>query len=329
MDFNNTDHLILLFVLMVFMAVLFLSVGLTIPVFGESQRTRKKLQRRLNELLSESDQAPISSLLREKYLKKLSPLERSLERMPGMESLARTIEQSGHRILAYKLVLLSLLLGISLAGAIWIISKQPWLTLGFGVVAMMIPYLKVIKDRNKRMQRFDEQLPEAIDIIKRAVQAGHPFSESLNLVAEGLDGPVSQEFGITFADLNYGNDLRRAMLGLLERMPSVSLMAFVTSVLIQKETGGNLAEILDNIGKVIRGRFRFQRRVRTLSAEGRLSAWILMLVPFGLFLMIHFTTPKYLPVLVETESGRDLILYAAIAAGIGVLWIRKILRIEV
>jgi len=179
------------------------------------------------------------------------------------------------------------------------------------------------------MAQFDEQLSEAIDIMRRALQAGHPFSETLHLVADGLDGPISKEFGITFADLNYGSDMRRAMLGLLERMPSVTLMAFVTSVLVQKETGGNLSEILNNISRVIRGRFKFQRKVRTLSAEGRMSAWILAMVPFGLFLLIHFTTPDYLDVLFEKELGRQLIMYAGILGFFGILWIRQILKIEV
>jgi tight adherence protein B len=119
------------------------------------------------------------------------------------------------------------------------------------------------------------------------------------------------------------------MLGLLERVPSVTLMAFVTAVLVQKETGGNLAEILENIGSVIRGRFRFQRRVKTLSAEGRLSAWILMLVPFAMFLMIYITTPGYLEILVKSSNGRQLVAICFVLMVIGALWIRRLLRIEV
>lgn len=317
------------FFLMVGIAVFLLSFGITVPVFGESRAARRRLQKRLHEIQKNSDKPPISSLLREKYLKRLSSFERSLEQLPGMEGLAKFIEQSGNTVLAYKLVLISLVLGCLAFIAVWIVTKIWLLTVLSTFIGLAIPYLKIYRDRQKRMDRFDEQLPEAIDIIKRALQAGHPFSESLHIVAEGLDGPCGREFGITFADLNYGNDLRRAMLGLLERVPSITLMAFVTSVLVQKETGGNLAEILDNISKVIRGRFKFQRKVKTLSAEGRLSAWILSLVPFGLFVMIYLTTPDYLTILVESEDGRQLIIASGVAMTLGIIWIRRILKIEV
>lgn len=314
---------------MVGIAVFLLSYGITVPVFGESSAARKRLQKRLREIQQQSDKPPISSLLREKYLKRLGGLERSLEELPGMEQLARIIEQAGHTILAYKVVGISLLFGCIAFGAMLFLS-QMWLgALLAGIVGLAFPFIKIFSDRRKRMDKFDEQLPEAIDIIKRALQAGHPFSESLHIVAEGLDGPVGKEFGITFADLNYGSDLRRSMLGLLERVPSITLMAFITSVLVQKETGGNLAEVLEKISRVIRGRFKLQRRVKTLSAEGRLSAWILTLVPFGLFLLIYFTTPSYLPILVESPEGRQLVVGACVAMILGIFWIRRILKIEV
>ena len=136
-------------------------------------------------------------------------------------------------------------------------------------------------------------------MMKRALRAGHPFSGAIKLVSEELEAPLGKEFGTTFADLNYGNDVRRAMLGLLQRVPSVPVMALVTSVLVQKETGGNLAEILGQISTVVRGRFRFERKIRTLSAEGRMSAWILALVPIVLFGVITVTTPDYLPTLTQ------------------------------
>ena len=189
--------------------------------------------------------------------------------------------------------------------------------------------MKISRARNNRMAKIEEQMPEAIDVMKRALKAGHPFSQTLQLVAEDMDDPIAKEFDITFADVNYGNDVRRAMLGLLERVPSITVMSLVTAVLVQKETGGNLAEILERISGVIRGRFRFYRRVRTLSAEGRLSAWILALVPLVLFAVIWLTTPDYLPRLVEDPSGYNLIFGAALLGTIGILWIRRIIRIEV
>ncbi|WP_417534624.1 type II secretion system F family protein [Marinobacterium stanieri] len=329
MKFQLESAELMVILVMVFVSVFLLLASLSIPVFGEQRRVKRRLQQRINGITADNDQPAISTLLRARYLKKLNPLERQLESMPGMAGLARLIERAGSQVLAYKVVLLSLVLGLASFVLVLLLSLHALAALVVGLVMISVPFLRLLYLRNKRLLEFEAQLPEAIDIIKRALLTGHPFSESLNLVAEGLEGPVSHEFGITYSDLSYGSDLRRAMLGLLERVPSVTLMAFVTAVLVQKETGGNLAEILENIGTVIRGRFRFQRRVKTLSAEGRLSAWILMLVPFGLFALIYITTPGYMEELVRSARGHQLIMISFALMLLGAYWIRRLLRIEV
>jgi len=215
----------------------------------------------------------------------------------------------------------------AIAGAI-LLHTVPAMLLGTAI-CMALPFLKLRYNRNRRMAKLEEQLPDAVDVIRRALRAGHPFSAALKLVAEDLEQPIAKEFELTFGDLNYGNDVRRAMLGLLDRVPSVTMMSFVTAVLLQRETGGNLAEILEQISKVVRGRFKFFRKVRTMSAEGRMSAWVLALVPLVLFAAISMTQPNYLPALVHDELGRKLIVGAVVLGLIGTLWIRKLLRIEV
>lgn len=320
---------LMMFLALVFVAVVLLSQGLIVPVFGESRTMRKKLQSRLSEIEVESGEESFSSLLRQKYLRELSPLERALEDLPAMQYLGRIIAQGGHKFLAYRLTLLSLLLAIAGALAAWSFTRSAvFAGLGF-LIAGSLPYMKISRDRAKRIQQFEEQLPDAIDMVKRALRAGHPFTGAIKLVADEMDDPVAGEFGTTFADINYGNDTRRAMLGLLQRVPSVTVMALVTSILVQRETGGNLAEILDRIATVVRGRFKLQRKVKTLSAEGRLSAWILALVPLVLFAVIWVTTPDYLPTLLEAEVGQKMIAYGAVSGLIGIFWIRKIIRIEV
>jgi tight adherence protein B len=196
------------------------------------------------------------------------------------------------------------------------------------VAGAIIPFLYIFRERQVRLAKFEEQLPDAIDVMKRALRAGHPFSACLKLVSEDMDDPVAGEFGITFADVNYGTDLRRALVGLLLRVPSTNLMAIVTAVLIQKETGGNLADVFDRISQVIRGRFKFGRRVRTLSAEGRLSAWILGLLPIVLFGLLWIVSPGYLPPLLSDPTGQKLILFACAMMFLGVLWMRRIIRID-
>jgi len=246
-----------------------------------------------------------------------------------MDTLRNMISQAGYEMLAYRLVALAIICAVIAACASWFFTKMLLAVAVAMLIGGALPIWKVWMARTERMAKFEEQLPDAIDSMRRALKAGHPFGATLKLVAEDMENPIAREFELTFADLNYGNDLRRAMLGLLQRIPSMTVMALVTSVLVQKETGGNLAEILEQISKVIRGRFRFYRRVKTLSAEGRLSGWILALVPFVLVVVITATTPEYLPVLMESPAGKQLILAACIAGFIGILWIRRIIRVEV
>ncbi|MFZ9967421.1 MAG: type II secretion system F family protein [Steroidobacteraceae bacterium] len=318
-----------LFIALVFLAVFLLSQGMVIPVFGEGARVRRRLQDRLGDLGSVDEDGPRASILRQKYLRELSPLERVLETLPGMERLGVLIEQAGASYRAYRVLLLAVLLAVIGGFAAWIFSRVLAFALIGAVAAFMIPFLKIWQDRAARIAKFEEQMPEAIDVMKRSLKAGHPFVQSLKFVADDMDAPISDEFEKTFSDINYGSEVKTALLALMERMPSVSLMSFVTAVLVQRETGGNLAEILERISNVIRGRFKFFRRVKTLSAEGRLSAWILALVPLGLFAMISVTTPDYLPRLINDPKGHLLVGGAVILGAVGILWIRKILRIDV
>ncbi|UCO96637.1 type II secretion system F family protein [Metapseudomonas lalkuanensis] len=320
---------ILAFLGMVFVAVFLLSQGLVVPVFGEAGKVRRRIRARLDVLEHASNLPNMQTVLRQKYLKRLSPLEARLEQLPLMERLAQTIEQAGHVYLAYRVALLCLILATVTGGGAWLLFKIWWAALILGGVVFCLPLMKVARDRNARFAAFEEGLPDALDAMCRALRAGHPFNETLRLVAEEHTGPVAVEFGLTFADINYGNDVRRAMLGLLERMPSMTVMMLVTSVLIQRESGGNLTEVLERLSRLIRGRFRFQRKVRTLSAEGRVSAWVLVSVPFALCAGIMFTTPQYMPVLINEPLGQKMVMAAFAAMILGIFWIRRIIRIQV
>jgi tight adherence protein B len=317
------------FVVLIFVAVFFLVQGLAIPVFGESAQARKRLKKKLGEIESANDEEAFSSLLRQKYLRKLSPWERTLESLPRMEALAATIEQSGAKYLAYRVVLFSIIMAIVAAFLAWVFFRLWYAPIVAALIAAYFPFMKIAANRKKRLADFEEQLPDAIETITRALRAGHPFPAALKMIGDDFDDPIAAEFELTFGDINYGNDVRRAMLGLLSRVPTVTVMALVTAVLVQKESGGNLAEILERISGVIRGRFRLYRKIKTLSAEGRMSAWVLALVPFGLFIVLMITTPDYLPMLVEDPRGQKMIMASMISAACGIFWIRKILRIEV
>ena len=329
MGLDSITPALTIYLIMVFGAVFLLSQGLITPAFGDSRRAEKRVRQRLADISSQAQRQAIRSLLRDKYLRTLTPFERRLESLPGMERLNRWMEQAGLEVPAYRLVLISVAFAIGAALLLWTATRQIPATAFGTLLAGYLPFFKVKRDRAKRIAMFEQQLPDAVDVIKRALRAGHPFSEALSLVKEEMEGPVAREFELTFADLNYGNDVRGALLGLLERVPSMTVTALVTSVLVQKETGGNLTEILDQLSRLIRSRFRFYRKVKTLSAEGRMSAWILALVPFVLFAVVWITTPSYLPTLIEQPAGRKLIMGATVFMFIGILWIRRVIRIEV
>jgi tight adherence protein B len=320
---------VVIFILLVAGAVFLLMQGLMVPAFGDQTKDRKLLRRRLEQIEAELGGESAASLVREKYLRELSPLQRQLESLPMMEQLAHLIEQGGGTILAHQLVIIAVLLGAGGAVLAAVLLNTPLAALVAAPLAAALPFLKLRFDRDQRNAKLEEQLPDAIDVMRRALRAGHPFNASLKLVADDMDQPIAREFALTFSDINYGIDVRRALLGLLDRVPSVTMMSFVTAVLLQRETGGNLAEILEQIVKVVRGRFKFFRKVRSLSAEGRMSAWVLALVPLVLFAVMSVTQPTYLPVLVQDPLGRKLIAAAVVMGFIGVLWIRKMLRIEV
>ncbi|GLZ89045.1 pilus assembly protein TadB [Metapseudomonas resinovorans] len=320
---------ILVFLGMVFVAAFLLSQGLVVPVFGEASKVRRRIRARLNILEHASNVPNMQTVLRQKYLKRLSPIEAKLEQLPLMERLAQMIEQSGHEYPAYRVAWICLSVALAVGAGAWLLFKLWWLAPVFGALAFCLPLLKIARDRNSRFAAFEDGLPDALDAMCRALRAGHPFNETLRLVAEEHKGPVAEEFGLTFADMNYGNDVRRAMLGLLERMPSMTVMMLVTSVLIHRESGGNLTEVLERLSRLIRGRFRFQRKVKTLSAEGRISAWVLVAVPFVLAAGIMLTTPQYMPVLLNDPLGQKMIIYAFVAMIVGIFWIRRIIRIQV
>jgi len=319
---------LILFLALLGGAVFLLSQVLIVPAFGSDALTRKLLRRKLQEIDAVDSQREVASLLRQKYLRDLSLLARRLEDSPSMEALGRVIEQAGLTILAHRLVALAAVLAIGAGFVALVMTGNVAIALLTFVCGGAAPFVYVFRKRRARLEKFEEQLPDAVDVMKRALRAGHPFNASIKLVAEDMDAPISREFELTFADINYGNDVRRALLGMLLRVPSSNLMAVVTAVLIQKETGGNLAEIFERIAQVIRSRFRFGRRVRTLSAEGRLSAWILALVPIVLFGVLWLIAPDYLPPLLNHPTGQKLLVGACVMLVLAVFWMRRIIRID-
>ncbi|MGH8566915.1 MAG: type II secretion system F family protein [Gammaproteobacteria bacterium] len=321
-----TDYTILL--VMVFTAVALLAMSLIVPAFGTEAHITRRLRKRVREVEAALDPTA-ASIIRDKYLQDLSPLGRRMQRLPGMAGLARHIEQAGHKTPAHRVVLqcAGLALGTGFIVTMW--TKVPVFGLGAALAVFFVPIMKIRAARNRRIALFEEQLSDALSVMSRALRAGLPFTDAMRFVSEESGDPIAGEFRTAYSDINYGMSTKTAFLALLERVPSMSFMAVVTAVIIQRETGGNMAEILDKIAAVVRGRFRLQRRVKTLSAEGRMSAWILVLVPFILAGALFVTQPDYLPGLTKDPLGRMLILGACINMVLGITWIKRIIRIEV
>lgn len=316
-----------IFMLMVFVAVVLLAASVIVPTVGTEAQASKRMKRRINRVL-ESIDSDSAALLRLRKQDEMSDTERFFDRLPGMTRLRDVVEQSGvdkspHTILMYSLLLALLIFVVVIA-----ITEQPLAASICAFVLFWVPIIYVFRKRAVRLAKFEEQLPEALDLMSRALQAGHPFNETLKMVHDEMADPISGEFERVFTDINYGLPVKTAFVSLLSRVPSMSLNTLVTAVLIQNESGGRIAEILSKIAEVIRGRFKLQRKVKTLSAEGRMSAWILTLLPFVLVVVIQLTTPSYLPRMLDDPIGPPLVFTGFGLVLAGILWMRRIIRIK-
>jgi tight adherence protein B len=179
------------------------------------------------------------------------------------------------------------------------------------------------------MRLFEAQIPDALDLMGRAMRAGHAFSTVVKMVGDEMQEPIGQEFRTLFDEMNYGVPQNEALLHLAHRVPIADLAYFVVAVTIQRESGGNLAELLDKIAGVVRARLALLGEVRTLAAEGKLSAWILGLLPIVTALLIHLLTPQFMALLWTDPAGIRLVGSALLSMAIGVVWMRNIIRIRV
>jgi tight adherence protein B len=313
--------------LLVFAAVAAGGYAITTILTGVGAR---RLRSRL-DALTDSEQGATESVsaIRARYLRQLSPVERRLEELPGMAWLGTKVERAGWAGPAYKVAAISLGLGCVGAIAVGLFAKHPLgAAVGFVVLAAA-PFVKLGMDAGKRMEKFDEQLPDALDLMTRSLRAGNPLMESFKFVSEEMKPPIAADFGRAWSNVNYGVSLKASLMDLLERTPSGSLRSLATAILVQRETGGNLAEILEKITKVMRDRARFQRRLRTLTAEGRMSGWVLGGIPFFLAGALSFTSPTYIATLFKDPEGQHLLMTSLVMIAVGAFWISRLTKLRV
>jgi tight adherence protein B len=242
--------------------------------------------------------------------------------------LQRMIEQSGLNVTLGTILLASACFA---ALAFFLVAKFFHVILiaaAAGLIALWLPLLYVRYMRNKRMLKFEEQFPEAIDLLARALRAGHALTTGLLMVAEEMPKPINAEFKLLYDQQNFGLPLPQALKAFAERIPSLDARFFVTAVLTQREAGGNLSEVLDNLGSIIRDRFRVKRQVRVISAHGRITGWVLSALPTCLGLFFAFTNPEKYASFYRDPLGMQMILFALGLQLVGVLIIKKIVTIE-
>jgi tight adherence protein B len=305
-----------------------LSLAVQMLVFKSIWERQAASRKRLKDL--ESRQATITtrSLRRHRSLSTIPLLHRLLSSLPQTSDLQLMIHQAGNPCNLGTLVLACATLGaFGLAVGAW--RDDAALGALLAVVGLAAPVIWLKRMRAARLKAFDEQFPEVVDLLARALRAGHSFGSALRMVGEEMENPAAAEFSKTFDDYTYGKVLEDALYDLIRRVGLQDVKFFVTAVVLQKETGGNLAEILDSIGTIIRDRFRLMRQVRALSAEGRLSGVILSLLAPGLLLMLWLTTPGYVAPLFEHPMGRTMLMTGLGFQLGGMLLIRKLINVKV
>lgn len=268
-------------------------------------------------------------LIRDDLLSDIPTLHSLLVRWSWMLRFREFLAQGGMKARPAKVILISAVLAAVGYLAVGMILHSPILGVAAACIGGVVPFAFVAIKRHRRLRAFERNFPEALDLLGRAVRAGHAFSTGLEMIADELPDPVSTEFRTVFEEQNFGLPFRDALVNLSERVPLLDVRFFVTAILIQKETGGNLAEILDTLARVIRDRFRIYREVRVRTAQGRMSAAILIGLPLFMMAAIGVINPTYIRVMFTDPWGPYALITAAVlqVVGAAVLW--KIVSIEV
>jgi tight adherence protein B len=282
-------------------------------------------ERKAPELAAEEELA----LLRDEQLSQIPALDTVLRRSARVIEIQKMLTQGGLSLRAGNFLGYSALAGVVASVLAYAISKRievAWVAL---VIGFLLPYFYASFRRNKRFEKFEELFPEAIDTLARAVRAGHAFTTALEMITNEVAEPVAGEFRQLYEEQKFGMPVRDALLNLTERMPLVDVKFFVTAVMLQRETGGNLAEILDNLSYVIRERFKIQRQVRVYTAQGRLTMALLMGMPPIIVVVMLLLNPSFIRPLFSDPIGHTLLVGGIILQTIGYFVIRKIVRIQV
>jgi tight adherence protein B len=291
---------------------------------------QRRLQGRLTQLSAPEEEVEKATLLVKVQHKGPMPaIDRMLGTTTRGSALGRWIDQSGMKASISGVLLIAVVLAGILAVLVTMLVQAAWGMLLGGMIGFGLPFLVLKVKRSRRMRAFEEQFPEGLDLISRALKAGHAFATGLKMVADEMPEPVGPEFRKTFDEQNFGLPMKDSLDNLSFRIPLLDVRFFATAVLIQRETGGNLSEILENLAHVVRERFKVQRQVRVHTAHGRFTAGVLLSLPPGLAIMLLFINPNHMEPLFHQKLGQMMLGAASVMQLIGFIWIRKVIKIEV
>lgn len=323
------DYLYYLYVALAFLAVVLFLEGSYFVWRSYQGAEAKRIQKRLQEIAAGWNDTANVALVKQRLLSDSPALQRWLLKLPRVQALDRLLLQSGMSIMVMQFLGYSLLTGLGGMALAALLGFSPGVALLSVFAGGLIPYFFVLRAKHKRLNTIEQQLPEIIDLMSRALKAGHALTGALQMTAtEGVE-PAAGEFRLVFDEINFGVPVQNALMNLVSRVPITDLSYFVIAVLIQRESGGNLAELLDKISNLIRARLNLLGRIRVLSAEGRLSAWILSCMPFAMALLLNIINPGFMSVLWTDPVGPTIIAIALVMMVVGIYAMSRIIKIHV
>ncbi len=315
---------------MAFVAVALGTVSIALLLEWSQESRRKKVAlRQLKEMAAQGIDGGDVGLLRGSRSLDSQWLALISTRFPHLRDLRLMLEQAGMEwtTQSYLLLVFGWAVGLGLVG---LTITSVWLfALATAALGATFPYLWIRSRRKRRLGAFEAQLPEAIDLLGRAIRAGHPLSSGLDMVSHESPNPVASEFRRTFEEQRFGLPLEDSLLAMADRVTLVDVRILVTAILIQRHVGGNLAEILDNIAYTIRERFKIRRQLRVYTAQGRMAGYVLAVLPITVGFVIFLLNPEYMLTLFRDPAGRLSLAVAAMLQTTGYLWIRNIVNIEI
>jgi tight adherence protein B len=312
-------------------AVVALATFVIASLFDQRRAQARLIKDRLADVQKTADRAiePEFALLRDEQLSKIPAIDELLRRSARISAIQDALMQAGMKYRAGNFLVLCLACGGAMAFASFVWSKNPAIAVAALIIGAFLPYAFVSYRRQKRFEKIEELFPEAVDTLARAVRAGHAFTTALELISNEVPEPLASEFRQLYEEQKFGMPVRDALMNLTERVPLVDVKFFVTAVMLQRETGGNIAEILNNLADMIRERFKIQRQVRVHTAQGRLTMVLLMAMPPAVVSILEVFSPEFVHPLFYDPMGHALLVASVVLQTIGYFVIRRVIRIEV